>query len=58
MKTKLMKNEVVVYGNDDPKAEFWREFYSEKEFNLPPGTYHIKAMSLFSLDESVVDSPL
>jgi hypothetical protein len=62
--TKLLKNKTVVYpfvksggySNDDPKADFWREFYSEKELTLPPGKYLIEAVCVFSLDESVVDS--
>jgi hypothetical protein len=62
--TKLLKNKTVVYpfvksggySNDDPKADFWRKFYSEKDLTLPPGKYLIEAVSSFSLDESVVDS--
>jgi hypothetical protein len=62
--TKLLKNKTVVYpfmksgsySNEDPKADFWREFYSEKGLTLPPGKYLIEAVSTFSLDESVVDS--
>ncbi|RAP73621.1 hypothetical protein [Paenibacillus montanisoli] len=44
------------FGADDPDAEFWREFYAEKELRLPPGNYLISAFCDFSLDESVVDS--
>jgi hypothetical protein len=62
--TKLVKDKTVVYpfvksggySNDDPKADFWREFYHEKELILPPGKYLIEAVGLFSLDESVVHS--
>ncbi|KRE24924.1 hypothetical protein [Paenibacillus sp. Soil522] len=62
--TKLLKDKTVVYpfaksggySNNDPKADFWREFYNEKELILSPGKYLIEAVCLFSLDESVVDS--
>ncbi|GMK45134.1 hypothetical protein PghCCS26_22620 [Paenibacillus glycanilyticus] len=62
--TKLLKGKTVDYpffksggyDSDDPKADFWREFYSEKELILPPGNYLIEAICLFSLDEAVVNS--
>ncbi|WP_308636405.1 hypothetical protein [Paenibacillus silvisoli] len=44
------------YGADDPDADFWHDFYKEKELRLPPGKYLITAGCVFSLDESVVDS--
>lgn len=37
------------YDENDPKAEFWRNFYSEKDLFLPEGEYRIRAMGTFSL---------
>ncbi|AOT71441.1 hypothetical protein [Geosporobacter ferrireducens] len=39
------------YSADDPKAEFWKQYYSEKELKLPKGKYSFIASTAFSLDE-------
>ena len=37
------------YSNDDPNADFWKKFYSEKDLFLPVGKYQIKVSTAFSL---------
>jgi hypothetical protein len=44
------------YSEDDPKANFWKEFFSEKDLYLPVGEYTIKAAADFSLGDDVVNS--
>ena len=39
------------YDADDPKADFWREFYAGKDLFLPEGEYTIKVSTAFSLDK-------
>jgi len=39
------------YTEDDPRADFWKEYFSEKELRLPSGDYTFKAYTEFSLDE-------
>lgn len=39
------------YSADDPKAEFWKKFYAEKDLYLPEGEYTIKVDTAFSLTE-------
>ena len=58
-KTDLKKGEIYTipffksggFSADDPKAEFWQQYYSEKELRLPKGEYTIVAYTGFSLDE-------
>lgn len=44
------------YSADDPKADFWKEFYAEKDLYLPEGEYTVKVCTAFSLTEDVVKS--
>jgi hypothetical protein len=44
------------WSPDDPQADFWKKFYSEKDLLIPAGTYLITARCEFSLTEKVVDS--
>jgi hypothetical protein len=39
------------FSEDDPKADFWRKYYSEKELRLPKGEYTFSGGTAFSLDE-------
>ena len=39
------------FSADDPKAEFWKKFYAEKDLYLPEGEYTIKVATAFSLTE-------
>lgn len=41
------------YSADDPKADFWKKFYSEKYLNLPEGEYTIKVGTAFSLTKDL-----
>ena len=62
--TELKKGEVYTlpfaknggFSQDDPKAEFWEEYYSEKELRLPKGTYTFKAYTDFHLDQDAKES--
>lgn len=38
------------YSQDDPKAEFWKQYFSEKELKLPKGDYTFTAKTGFFLD--------
>lgn len=38
------------WAGEDPNADFYQEFYSEKELILPAGIYEISAAIAFSLD--------
>jgi hypothetical protein len=59
-KTELEKGEIYTipfsknggFDENDPDAEFWRDFYSEKELRLPPGEYVFSAITDFTLDEA------
>lgn len=44
------------FSEDDPDADFWRTFYSEKDLYLPPGNYTLAVYCNFSLTEDVVGS--
>lgn len=37
------------YTADDPKADFWKKFYSEKYLYLPEGEYTVRVDTAFSL---------
>ena len=39
------------YSSNDPKADFWKKFYEEKDLYLPEGEYTIKVGGAFSLTE-------
>lgn len=44
------------YSADDPKADFWKKFYSEKYLSLPEGEYTIKVGTAFSLTKDLEKS--
>lgn len=44
------------YSEDDPKADFWKEFYSEKDLYLPEGEYSVRVGGAFSLTEDTEKS--
>ncbi len=44
------------YSSDDPKADFWKKFYEEKDLYLPEGKYSIKVGGAFSITESPSES--
>ncbi|MBR0600283.1 hypothetical protein [Sinanaerobacter chloroacetimidivorans] len=58
-KTELKKGEIYTipfsksggFSEDDPDADFWREFYSEKTLRLPNGEYTFSAITSFTLDK-------
>ena len=39
------------YGEDDPDADFWREFYQTETLKLPAGTYTVTVNGDFYLSE-------
>ncbi|MBU5677648.1 YobA family protein [Alkaliphilus sp. MSJ-5] len=39
------------FSGDDPKADFWKHYYSEKELKLPKGEYSFTAYTDFALTE-------
>lgn len=39
------------YSIDDPKADFWKRFYAERDLYLPKGEYTLKVATAFSLTE-------
>ncbi|MEN6314677.1 MAG: hypothetical protein ABFD25_10560 [Clostridiaceae bacterium] len=41
---------------EDPKAEFWKKFYAEKDLYLPEGEYTVKVSTAFSLTENIGES--
>lgn len=41
------------YAADDPKADFWKKFYSEKDLYLPEGEYTIKVCTAFNLTKGI-----
>lgn len=57
-KTELKKGELYTipyvksgaFSEDDPDAEFWRDFYSEKTLKLPKGEYTFSGVTSFALD--------
>ncbi|RXZ77425.1 hypothetical protein EBB07_31165 [Paenibacillaceae bacterium] len=62
--TTLEKGEVYTFpyiktgafSENDPNADFWREFFDEKDLYLPPGRYTLTVYCGFSLTEDVVNS--
>lgn len=40
------------WSSDDPNAEFYKLFYSEKDLILPPGDYTLTAQVEYSTDEN------
>ena len=58
-KTELKKGEIYTilfsksggFSEDDPDADFWRDFYSEKTLKLPEGEYTFSAITSFTLDK-------
>lgn len=58
-KTELEKGEIYTipfsknggFDENDPDAEFWRDFYSEEELRLPRGEYIFSAITDFTLDK-------
>lgn len=44
------------FSADDPKADFWKKFYSEKDLYLPEGEYTIKVSTAFSLTEKIQEN--
>ncbi|OEH86973.1 hypothetical protein BHU72_01570 [Desulfuribacillus stibiiarsenatis] len=58
--TRLIKGETYILPfikegsyTDDPKDEFWKKYYTEKELKLPSGNYTFTASTGFSLDEDL-----
>lgn len=60
LKSTIIKKNVVYkfdfqksggFSADDPKADFWRKFYSEKDLRMPVGTYTIIAAASFILND-------
>lgn len=59
-RTQLKRGEVYVlsfkksggYSQEDPEAEFYKEFFAEKALKLPQGTYVFSGVTDFSLDEA------
>ncbi|WBW95583.1 hypothetical protein [Oceanirhabdus sp. W0125-5] len=58
-KTVLKKGEIYTfpftkskaYGAEDSKADFWKQYCSEKELKLPNGEYTFSAYAAFTLDK-------
>jgi hypothetical protein len=58
-KTTLNKNEVYIkpfvkngaWSDDDPDAEFWKEYYADENLKLPTGSYTLTAFCNFKLSE-------
>lgn len=58
-KTELKKGEVYTipfvksggYSEDDPDADFWKDFFAEEELKLPKGTYTFAGITAFTLDQ-------
>ncbi|HEY9061384.1 MAG TPA: hypothetical protein VIO64_12900 [Pseudobacteroides sp.] len=46
------------YSADDPKADFWKAFYNEKDLYLPEGDYTITVGGAFSLTDKGGNSNL
>lgn len=46
------------YSADDPKADFWKAFYEEKDLYLPEGNYTITVGGAFSLTDNSANSNL
>jgi len=44
------------FAAEDPKAEFWKKFYAEKDLYLPEGEYTVKVSTAFSLTENIGES--
>lgn len=58
-KDKLYKFDYVKsggYTEDDPKADFWRKFYAEKDLYLPEGEYTVTVCGAFSFTEDTENS--
>jgi hypothetical protein len=41
------------WSEDDPKADYWKTYYSDPELRLPTGTYEIRAFCDFSFNDTV-----
>ncbi|MFC4600774.1 hypothetical protein [Cohnella hongkongensis] len=62
--TTLKKGEVYTFpyikngafAEEAPDADFWREFYKEKDLYLAPGKYTVTVYCAFSLTDDVVNS--
>jgi hypothetical protein len=62
--TELKKGEVYTlpfvknggFSQDDPKAKFWEQYFSEKELRLPKGNYTFRAYTDFHLDPDLKES--
>ena len=62
-KTELRKGEIYTipyiknggFDEDDPNADYWRDFYSEETLKLPKGEYTFSAITSFSLDKEQKD---
>ncbi len=39
------------YSEDDPDADFWKDFFNEEALRLPKGTYTLMGTTNFALDE-------
>lgn len=44
------------YAAEDPRADFWKKFFAEKDLYLPPGEYTIKVSTGFSLKKNITGS--
>ncbi len=44
------------FTSEDPKAEFWKKFYGEKDLYLPKGEYSIKVSTAFSLTDNMKEN--
>lgn len=60
MSTELENNRMYIfnfvksggYSADDPKGDFWKKFYAQKDLYLPEGKYTIKVDTGFSLSKN------
>lgn len=58
-KDKLYKFDYVKSGGfteDDPKSDFWKKFYAEKDLYLPEGEYTVTVVGAFSFTEDTQNS--
>lgn len=44
------------FAAEDPMAEFWKKFYSEKDLYLPEGEYTVKVSTAFSITENIAEN--
>lgn len=40
------------WSGDDPKADYWKAYFSDPELRLPAGTYEIRAFCDFSFSDA------